>query len=57
MDDRLLYLFSAYTIIWAAVLIYTFSLSRRQRELQREIEVLRESLVTKGQHEVEVPVR
>lgn len=47
MEDKLIYLFAAYTIIWTAVLIYAFSLSRRQRDLQREIELLRESLQAK----------
>ncbi len=43
MEDKIVYLFAAYTIIWAAVLFYAFSLSRRQRDLQREIEALREA--------------
>lgn len=47
MDDRLLYLFAAYTIIWAAVLIYAFLLDRRQKDLQREIDSLREVLDVK----------
>ncbi|MBI2865449.1 MAG: CcmD family protein [Chloroflexi bacterium] len=44
MDEKLLYLFAAYTIIWLAVFAYSFSLSSRQKALQREIEALREAL-------------
>ncbi len=47
MDDKLLYLFAAYTIIWAAMLIYSLSVSRRQKDLQREIAALREVLEVK----------
>ncbi|MDO8673848.1 MAG: CcmD family protein [Dehalococcoidia bacterium] len=47
MDEKLLYLFAAYTIIWAALLIYNMSISRRQKELQREIDALREAINAK----------
>ncbi|MFB0559046.1 MAG: CcmD family protein [Dehalococcoidales bacterium] len=38
------YLFAAFTIIWALVFGYVFSLSRRQRQLRREIDSLKETL-------------
>jgi len=38
------YLFAAFTIIWAMIFGYVFSLSRRQRQLRREIDSLKESL-------------
>ena len=43
------YLFAAFTVVWAVVFAYVFSLFNRQRKLKREIdslkEVLRESRV------------
>ncbi len=51
MDEKLLYLFAAYTVIWAAILIYSFSLSRRQKDLQQEIAALREVLKAKQETE------
>ncbi|MDO8673276.1 MAG: CcmD family protein [Dehalococcoidia bacterium] len=47
MDEKLLYLFAAYTVIWAALLIYNMTISRRQKELQREIDALREAIDVK----------
>ncbi len=47
MDDKLYYVFAAYTIIWAAILIYSLSVSKRQKDLQREISALREVLDVK----------
>ena len=41
--DNMGYLFAAYTIIWAAVFGYVLSLYQRQRKLQREIDLLKES--------------
>jgi CcmD family protein len=43
MND-LAYLFAAYTIIWAVVFVYIFFIQRKQRRLQRQIELLRESV-------------
>jgi CcmD family protein len=42
MND-LAYLFAAYTIIWAVVFSYIFCMQRKQRRLQREIDLLQES--------------
>ena len=36
------YLFAAFAIIWAVVFSYVFALSRRQRQLQREIDFLKD---------------
>lgn len=38
------YLFTAYTIIWAALFGYVFVLAQRERRLRREVESLKESL-------------
>jgi len=38
---NLAYLFAAYAIIWLLVLIYSYSISARQRSVQREIELLK----------------
>ncbi len=56
MEDTLIYLFAGFAVIWAAVLIYAFSLARRQRDLQQEVEALREALEAKEKKE-EVAVR
>jgi CcmD family protein len=42
MND-LTYLFAAYTIIWAVVFGYVFFMQRKQRRLQRQIDLLQES--------------
>ncbi|MFC1926393.1 CcmD family protein [Chloroflexota bacterium] len=47
------YLFAAYTIIWAVVFVYVFYLIRRERKLQKEIDLLEKSLSSsqiKNQH-------
>jgi len=41
--DNISYLFAAYTIIWAFVFGYVFYLHRKQRRLQREIDLLKKS--------------
>ena len=38
------YLFWAHVIFWAALFIYVFSLEKKNRNLRRELEVLRGSL-------------
>ncbi len=35
------YLFAAFSIVWIVIFLYTLSISRRQRELSREVETLR----------------
>jgi CcmD family protein len=42
MND-LAYLFAAYTIIWAVVFGYVFFMQRKQRRLQRQIDLLQAS--------------
>jgi CcmD family protein len=41
MSD-LIYLYSAYTIVWAGLLIYLIKLHITQRRLKKEIDLLRE---------------
>ena len=38
------YLFAAYAIVWAVLFGYIFILSRRQKRLRREIDLLKEAL-------------
>lgn len=38
------YLIAAYAVVWVGVLAYVTSLARRSRNLEREIEELRELL-------------
>ena len=48
--DNLDYLVAAYTIIWVAIAGYVFSLSRRQKQLWREIDTLKEKMRGKGEN-------
>ena len=41
--ENLGYLFAAFAIVWAVIFSYVFGLSRRLRQLRREIDVLKES--------------
>ncbi len=43
-DANLPYLFAVFIITWAAFFGYVFYMSRRQREMQREIEALERAL-------------
>ena len=38
------YLFAAFAIVWAVFFVYLFITSRRQDELEREMESLREEM-------------
>ena len=38
------YLFAVFALIWIALFFYVFSLIRRQQQLGKEIELLKESL-------------
>ena len=49
--DNLGYLVAAYTIIWIAISGYVFTLSRRQRQLQREIDSLKERMRGKEENQ------
>ena len=42
--ENMSFLFAAYTIIWAVVFGYVIHLYRKQRKLQREINLLKETL-------------
>ena len=44
MSDNLPYLFAAYAVTWAAFFIYAFFVSRRQHEMELELEELRRAL-------------
>ena len=35
------YLFAAFSVVWIVIFLYALSISRRQRELSREVETLR----------------
>ena len=38
------YMAAAYTLIWAAILVYFFLMSRKEREIWAELSTLREAL-------------
>ncbi|MFQ6066834.1 MAG: CcmD family protein [bacterium] len=40
---NLIYLFAAYTVIWVALFIYIFSLSRKSSQLGKMLAALKES--------------
>ena len=46
-DGNLPFLFAVYTVTWAAFFAYAFYMSRRQRELRREMEELKRALEEK----------
>lgn len=48
MEDNLGYLFAAFVIVWTALFAYLLSLSRRQRRLRQEIDLLKEVLGEKA---------
>ena len=50
-DPNLGYLFGVYIVTWAGFFGYAFMMSRRQREMQREIVALR--AIIEGQREQE----
>ena len=43
-SDNLPYLFAAYAVTWVGFFVYMFFMSRRQREMEREVEELRHEL-------------
>jgi CcmD family protein len=43
-SSNLPYLFAAFAVSWAAFFVYAFFVTRRQQELQGEIEGLRQAL-------------
>lgn len=40
---NLTYLFAAYTVIWVALFLYIFSLSRKTRQLEKMLATLKKS--------------
>ena len=46
--DPLHFLFAAYSVVWIVLFAYFFSLSRRHRRLERELESLRRVLDERG---------
>ncbi len=40
----MIYLFSAYLVIWLALFFYLFTISRRQRELEQSVDLLQQLL-------------
>jgi CcmD family protein len=42
------YLFAAFCAVWLVLFVYLLSLSRRHRELAREVEALRRLMEQKG---------
>ena len=45
----MMYLFAAFSVVWLALFVYLFSLSRRQQSLVREVEALRQLLAKQEQ--------
>ena len=42
------YLFAAFCAVWIVLFLYLLSLSRRQQELSREVEALRQMMEQRG---------
>ena len=42
--ENLSYLFAAFAAIWIVIFVYILTIQNKQRRLQREIDVLRESV-------------
>ena len=47
-SDNLPFLFAAYAVTWVGFFIYAFFVSRRQQQLEHEIEALRSLLEARG---------
>ena len=43
-SENLPYLFAAYAVVWVVFFIYVFFVSRRQHEMEREIQELKQAL-------------
>ncbi len=46
--DNLVYVFIAYTVIWAALFGYIITIGSAQKNLRRQIDALKEALREKG---------
>ena len=44
---NLVYLFAAYAVFWVLTFAFVFSIARRQKSLQRDIESLKRALETR----------
>jgi CcmD family protein len=42
--ENLTYLFAAYAVIWTVMLVYSYSISARQKSLDREVRMLKAML-------------
>ncbi len=47
MREQLIYLFAGYTVIWAAICLYTLQMGGRQRRLEAELELLKQAMARK----------
>jgi CcmD family protein len=52
--ENIEFLAAAYAVFWGFTFVYVFSIARRQKNLERELQVL-ESLVADEQNELERP--
>lgn len=52
-SENLPYLFAVYAVTWAVFFVYVFFVSRRQREMDKEIQELRQAL--EGHEDSEEP--
>ena len=43
-DEKLPYLFAVYALTWAVFFVYAFFMARKQHELEREVQSLRQTL-------------
>ena len=46
-SENLPYLYAVYAVSWAAFFVYVFFISRHQREMEREIQELKQALESK----------
>ena len=49
--DNLGFLFAANLFVWGGILVYVFSLMKRNRTLQKELDLLKETLHKEKPHE------
>ncbi len=50
-STNLPYLFAAFAVVWVAFFVYAFFLSLRQREMEQEIQDLRQALEDREERE------
>ena len=50
-EANLPYLFAAYAVTWVGFFVYLYFLSQRNRNLQREVEALREALAEREERD------